>query len=97
MLRALPVVRIGQHEFVDAMDGTVPELSEASAILALPVMYGMNDSRSGRIKVGVLNGTPEMLQAWMKYAEQVMDLEDVYGSPARGYAGGYLPSRVQQA
>jgi hypothetical protein len=90
MVRALPTVTVGAHKFIDALDGTVPELSEVSAILGVPVMYGMQDGRSGRIKVGALNGTPEALTAWMEYAEHAMHLQDIYGSPIRGYAGGYL-------
>ncbi len=95
LIRRCPVMMIRGHEFVDALDGSVPELSEVSAILGVPVMYGMNDVRSGRIKVGALNGSPEALAAWMQYAEHAMHLQDVYGDPVRGYAGGYMATGVR--
>ncbi|MFB8830644.1 hypothetical protein ACE0DR_17890 [Azotobacter sp. CWF10] len=89
-LQSLERLRVGRFEFADALDREIPEISEASAILGIAVMYTLAEPRSGRIKVGALNGTPEMLEAWMEFARNVLDLADVYGSPVRGYAGGYL-------
>ncbi|MFC0666121.1 hypothetical protein ACFSKY_14425 [Azotobacter chroococcum] len=89
-LRTLGRLRIGGFEFADALDRQIPEVAEASAILGVAVMYSLAEPRSGRTKVGALNGSPEMLEAWMAFARDVLDLADVYGSPLRGYAGGYL-------
>ncbi|MBA1247623.1 hypothetical protein [Pseudomonas luteola] len=95
-VKALKPISIAGHEFFDAMDHDIPELSEASAMLGRPVMYSMPEPRSGRIKVGALNGSPDMLQAWMSCAREVLGLEDVYGNPIRGYAGGYLRGDILQ-
>ncbi|TWI52615.1 hypothetical protein IQ22_03385 [Pseudomonas duriflava] len=89
-VRQLQPLKVGPYEFFDALDLDIPELSEASAILGKPVMYSLPELRSGRIKVGALNGTPEMMDAWMEFARTVLQLDDVYSSPLRGYAEGYL-------
>lgn len=89
-VQSLTRLRVGGFEFADALDREIPEVAEASAILGMAVMYTLAEPRSGRVKVGALNGTPEMLEAWMDFARSVLDLADVYGSPVRGYAGGYL-------
>jgi hypothetical protein len=96
-VKALQPFIIAGHEFFDAMDHDIPELSEASAILGRPVMYSMPEPRSGRIKVGALNGSPVMLDDWMRCARDVLKLEDVYGNPIRGYAGGYLREDILAA
>lgn len=90
LLASMKKVRVGEYEFVDALDHRAHEIAEASAILGYPVMYAIEDQRTGLIKVGALNGSAEMMRAWMDYAHQVMKLKDVYGSPVRGYAGGYF-------
>ncbi|WKN22263.1 hypothetical protein [Azotobacter vinelandii] len=89
-VRSLERLRVGGFEFADAMGREIPEVPEASAILGIAVMYSRVEPRSGRTKIGALNGTPEMLEAWMDFARDVLGLADVYGSPIRGYAGGYL-------
>lgn len=88
-LRSLPETRIGGVNFRDARGETIPELPEASAQMGEPVIYSLTDSRSKREKVGVLNGIPEAVEAFMSAAPD-MGLVDVYGDPQRGFAGGYL-------
>lgn len=68
----------------------VPQLNHAQLETGIPVEYLMEGTpRDPRRKVGLLGGDPELVAAWMEAMRRV--LTDVYGDPARGYAGGYLP------
>lgn len=90
-LRQLPVATVGGGEYrVATMD--IPLLNHAQLIAGIPVQYVMSgNARDPRTKVGLLGGEPEMISAWMD--EKRNDgLVAIYGDPARGYAGGYLPA-----
>src|SRR5690606_18273210 len=66
----------------------VPELPEASAREGICfVADGL--PRDGRIKVVCQSGTPEQIQTFMEVWAPANGLTDVYGDPARGFAGGY--------
>lgn len=86
----LDAVLICDHVFKDARGKHIKELPEASARDGVMVMYSLVDRNSGKTKVGVLSGTKEGLEAWMNWARSQKDLENVYGDPARGYAGVYV-------
>lgn len=88
-LRTLPLISIGGYQFADARGQACPELPEASAITGITVLYSLQDFKTKRIKVGVLNGDKEALEAWMEWAKA--KYVDVYGDPTRGYAGAYQP------
>ena len=91
ILRALPVATAGGGEYrVSTTD--IPLLNHAQLIAGIPVQYVMSgNDRDPRTKVGLLGGEPEMISAWMD--EKRNDgLVAIYGDPARGYAGGYLPA-----
>lgn len=85
-LRGLPHTEIAGFTFADASGIDIPELPEASARDDIMVQYTLPSG--GRTKIGVLNGSPEALTAWMEYARQ--HYRDIYGDPARGFAGAYL-------
>lgn len=89
IIRELPAVTVGGWKFADARRMNISELPEASAFTGTAVMYSRLDPRENRVKVGVLNGEKESLEAWMKWAEDNPELEGVYGNPTRGYAGAY--------
>lgn len=78
----------GHHTFVRRM---VPELPEAAAQEGVAYLATVTD-RDGREKV-ILGGctTPEMVRAFMREWAPAQGLTGVYGDPARGFAGGYLP------
>lgn len=61
------------------------EISEASARYNIPFMY-KEPSRTGGTKMGIMGAQPEVIAAWMRDCR----LSNVYGDPARGYAGGYV-------
>lgn len=83
-------IRIGDELVAWFPDkGIAPyELSEASARRGVPIAYITHlDPERGpyRAKSGILNAMPDTVRAWMRDCQ----LERVYGSPLRGYAGGY--------
>lgn len=94
-LRAAPecyLVAQDETGFVRDLRGTsVPELPEAACREGLAYVATVSE-RDGRTKV-VLGGTadPATVRAFMVWAEG-QGLSGVYGDPARGFAGGYLPS-----
>lgn len=67
----------------------VPFFLDAALRVNKPIEY-VTESEDNRVKRG-LNGVtdPELVKLWMDANKDV--LVDLYGSPARGYAGGYLP------
>lgn len=68
----------------------VPELPEASAREGMCfIADGLQDC-DGRIKVVCQSGTPEQIRAFMEVWAPAQGLTDIYGDPARGFAGGYL-------
>lgn len=60
------------------------EICEASARHGIPFMY-MENIPDGRVKMGLMGADPEVIATWMRDCS----LKQVYGDPARGYAGGY--------
>lgn len=67
----------------------VPELPEASARDGVCfVSDGLRD-KDGRVKVVCQSGTPEQIRAFMEKWAPSQGLVDIYGDPARGFAGGY--------
>jgi len=71
--------------------GHIPELPEAAMLEGVAYITLVAD-RDGRRKI-VLGGhtTPEMVKAFMTEWSPKQGLVDIYGDPARGFAGGYLP------
>lgn len=59
------------------------EIPEASARYGVPFMYAEN--KGARKKLGIMGAAPEVIARWMREC----GLQDVYGDPIRGYAGGY--------
>lgn len=61
------------------------EICEASARFNIPFLYA-ESLDDGRTKMGIMGAAPDTISTWM----QECGLENVYGDPVRGYAGGYL-------
>lgn len=72
----------------EAAGGPWPELPEAGAREDIGYMSGPLRSPGAPDKF-TCSGRPEQVSAWMQWAES--RLTDVYGDPARGFAGGYEP------
>lgn len=68
----------------------VAELPEASAREGLCFISDGLPDPTGRVKVVCQSGTPEQIRAFMAHWAPAAGLVDVYGDPARGFAGGYV-------
>lgn len=83
-LTLAPVIQIAGVSVADCRGQTIPELPEAAARMQTPFIsdFMLTD---GRIKVGLMSAPQNVVQTWM----QTCGLNDLYGDPARGYAGGF--------
>lgn len=92
LLEDAPNERLAHGVYVADMRGYghVPELPEAAARDGVAYLADVTD-RDGRRKI-VLGGhtTPEAVRAFMTEWAPAHGLTDIYGDPARGFAGGYL-------
>lgn len=69
---------------------TIPELPEAACRMGGSCyMACVRDVKDGRRKIVCQAGTPEEISSWMSWAERE-GLREIYGDPARGFAGGYI-------
>lgn len=96
-LLAAPLVVVdkntyGEHEgfhLANLVDKSIKELPEASMQLHIPYLSGFN-MQNGRSKIcigGDADGTAT--KAFLNGWAASMGLSDLYGDPARGYAGGF--------
>lgn len=84
----LPVMELEGEAYLVASN-EIFMLNEVSLIIGQAVQYYMGPTpREARSKLGLLGGSPSLTKAWMELHSEVLD--GVYGSPERGYAGGYL-------
>lgn len=83
--------KLNNGEVIPHFEETVNELPEASLRVGKAVSYTLIDHKTGRAKVGILNGVPPVIDKWMKEIAPKMGLIDIYGNANRGYAGGYRP------
>lgn len=73
----------------DFGDTQLPKgISEASAIENIAFMATGLPFQDGRRKESIMSAPKEMVEWWMMEAK-ARGLEDIYGDPARGFAGGY--------
>lgn len=66
----------------------IPELPEAGCRDGIPYISFAPDRNDGRAKEMVEAAPPEVVAAWIEDAK-ARGLKDIYGDPARGFAGGY--------
>jgi hypothetical protein len=67
-----------------------PELVEAGTIAGVSYIAGPLACPDGRKKI-VCSGSADQIRAFMSDFEPSLGLVGIYGDPARGFAGGYLP------
>jgi len=92
VLRTAPMLTLAPGlEVRDLRGQHIPALPEAAAREGAACRATVIES-DGRAKI-VLGGhtTPAMVQAFLDSWGPAQGLTDIYGVPARGYAGGYLP------
>lgn len=83
----------GPHYAADMRSQHVPELPEASAREGQCFVADGLPGHDGRIKVVCQSGTPAQIDAFMRIWAQANGLVDLYGDPARGFAGGYIATK----
>lgn len=83
-LRSAPRVNLG-GEPVAWFETAPVEVSEASGRTGIGFTY-LRRERDGRMKAGIMGSAAPAIREWMDKCE----LNDVYGDPQRGYAGGYF-------
>lgn len=85
-----PLLDLGDGVYVRDMrrDPPYPELPEAGTREGVGYVAGPLKDRSGRRKI-TCSGMPEHIEAFMSTWAPEQGLVDIYGDPARGFAGGY--------
>lgn len=99
LVREAPFIQVGGYPVRDLRPyGTVSELPEVLARLGECALYRMVPPRSARdkrVKVGIIGGGDGSpmgrgpIDGFLREAAETFKLCDLYGDPARGYAGGY--------
>ena len=82
------------EELADFMDHNqmcnIPELTEASALLGIGILKGNYIRDIDHFKYGIFSRNADVVHGWMSItASKSLNLHNIYGSPSRGYAGGY--------
>ena len=80
-----------QAEYADLRGENIPELPEAAAREGVAFLSQVKD-RDGREKVVLMAAPPNLVERFLA-GKIVAGLTDMYGDPARGFAGGYLAAK----
>lgn len=89
-LRRAPTIQLDEADQARDMRGQhTPELPEASAREGICFVADGLPGRDGRMKVVCQSGSPAQIEAFMRVWAPAQGLTDIYGDPARGFAGGY--------
>jgi hypothetical protein len=97
-IRSAPPLELapGVPSVRDMRGRKVPELPEASARENTCVVADGLPLPDGRTKVVCQSGSPAQIRAFMDTWGPQHGLIDIYGDPARGFAGGYLLPTVER-
>src|SRR5690606_23632221 len=77
----------GHHTFVEHGVTELPEAAAREGVCFVARLPGPN----GRTKIVCQTGSTEQIRAFMTVWAPAQGLTDIYGDPARGFAGGYMP------
>jgi hypothetical protein len=92
-LRHAPLLELAPGVTARDMRGqTVPELPEAAAREGV-CFIGEQRLPDGRVKIVHQCGAPYQIRAFMEQWAPAQGLTDIYGDPARGFAGGFLAKK----
>ncbi len=90
-LREAPILSLWGERIRDMRrEPPYPELPEAATRLGVPYISGPLVDRDGRRKITV-SGGETVIRAFLETWAPAQGLVSLYGDPARGFAGGYLP------
>lgn len=81
-------IDLGGQWAADLRGQHIPELPEAATREGICFVSSVRE-RDGRTKVVCQSGTPEQIRAFINKWAPSHGLVDIYGDPARGFAGGY--------
>ena len=84
----LTVVATAAQHAKDMRGRHVPELPEAAAREGVCFVADLSPGPDGRRKTVCQAGSPDQITAFKQWADRE-GLVDIYGDPARGFAGGY--------
>ena len=89
VLRHAPRIKIANEEvaWFPPTDDRPEEIAEASARIGIP-FFSIKKERE-RSKCRIMSAAPQTIDVWMRECA-ANGLRDIYGDPARGFAGGYL-------
>lgn len=91
-LDAAPKLVLAGRQIADIRAQRVRELVDAGTRYAISyIAHGPPDS-SGRTMT-TCSGPPEVIRAFIDQWAPEQGLTDIYGDPARGFAGGYCPNK----
>jgi hypothetical protein len=83
-------ININGEEFVDfTYRDTIPLLGEAASYLGSSIISCKFVRDINKYKYMIQSMNSEAIEFWMEIYSEKMKLENVYGAPKRGYAGGY--------
>jgi len=88
-LKGCDLIHLGAGLTVRSVDKYIAEMYEAAAISGECIMYSRGDRKAGKTKVTLINASASEIGAWLEWARSSGGLVDVYGSPEKGYAGGF--------
>lgn len=89
-LQKLPTMDLERGMSVVVVEKYIPEMYEAAAMLGITLMYARPDSKAGKTKVSLINASPAVIGAWLKWAHSTESgMTGVYGGPEKGYAGAH--------
>lgn len=84
-LATAPRVKLDEVDVAWFDQDPPPEVSEASARLAMPYVY-IKHQDDGRVKSCIRSAPANVVRYWMERC----GLKSTYGDPQRGFAGGYF-------
>jgi len=89
-LQKLPTMDLERGMSVVVVEKYIPEMYEAAAMLGITLMYSRADTKAGKTKVSLINASPAVIGAWLKWAHSAESgMTGVYGGPEKGYAGAH--------
>ena len=92
VLRAAPRLWLASEEVADLRDaGQIPELPEAAARLGIPFLAVLADGRTGAKKLVLQSSAGPAVEGFLAGWAAQQGIVNLYGDPARGFAGGRLP------
>lgn len=90
-LKAAPLQSLDEGQSITHVEGVLPEIFEAAAMLGKPIMYSWLNKSADKTKATIINGTPLVIDSWLRWAKsESSKMTGVYGSAERGYAGGFM-------